>query len=333
MKYPVAFVGLEHETDIPFLKKSVPSAAFADTIGKIPNRRKTGILSIFLNTPIGKKELGLLPSLKYIITQCTGFDHIDLKECKKRGVTVYNVPDYGTQTVAEYSIFLMMALLRNFRKCEPILRTQISVNHDELRGKDSYGKTIGVVGAGRIGAHVVQIAHGIGMNILVYNHHRIPELEEKYGVSFVSMDELLKKSDVISLHLPLTKETNHIIGKKAIGKMKKGAILVNTARGGLVDIVALAEGLQSGKLGGAALDVVESEDLMAHENDILVKKMGLEKIKRAFIGNMLLEMENAIVTPHIAYNTEDALRRIAEKTVWTIKELEKGKEKLYNLVR
>ncbi|MEM3071405.1 MAG: NAD(P)-dependent oxidoreductase, partial [Candidatus Anstonellales archaeon] len=307
-------------------------ATFADTIQKLKGKKEVSLLSIFVNTVISKNELSLFPNLRYIITQSTGFDHIDIRECKRRGIRVYNIPDYGTQTVAEYSIFLMMALLRKFRKCESVLRTQVSVTHSELRGKDAYGKTLGVIGCGRIGSQVVRIAHGLGMKVLVHSHRRDSELEQKYGAKFVSFYTLIKSADIISLHLPLTRETKHIINKKTISKMKKGAIIINTARGGLVDVVALAEELQRGKLGGAALDVIESEDLIAHENDILTKKVGIDTIKRAFIGNMLLEFENVILTPHIAYNTEDAIRRIVEKTLWTINEIERGNEELYNLV-
>ncbi|MBI2079679.1 hydroxyacid dehydrogenase, partial [Candidatus Micrarchaeota archaeon] len=269
--------------------------------------------------------------LKYIVTQSTGYDHIDIETCRTKGVRVYNIPDYGTESVAEFTVLLMLALLRKFKMCENSLREHIDIGSTDLKGNEAGGKILGVIGTGRVGSHVIKIAHVLGMRIIAYNRSEIRELVAKYGVKFVRLSDLFKQSDVIILQLPLTEESYHIIDKKAISKMKKGVYIVNTARGGLVDTVALAEAIET-HVAGAALDVVEAEDLIAHESDVLKEKVNAEKIRRAFIGNMLLQRDNVIITPHVAYNTEEALRRITEKTITTIKELDNGKTDLYNLV-
>jgi len=328
----VSFIGID-TSEKNELKKHFPTAQFADEIKDIRNKNKVELLSTFIHTKISKKELEELSSLKYIITQSTGYDHIDIAACKKKGMGVYNIPDYGTESVAEYTILLILALLRKLKPSESILQRNINIENIEiLRGNELNSKVLGVVGAGRIGAYVIKIAHAFGMKIIAYNRSVIPELVKNYGVKFVSFEQLLKEADIISLHLPLISDTYHIIDKKAISKMKKGTYIVNTARGGLVDIVALAGALETKHIAGAALDVIEAEDLITHENDIIKKEVSADKIKQAFIGNMLLQKDNVIITPHVAYNTEEATRRITEKTIITIKELEKGKTGLYNRV-
>lgn len=328
----ISFIGID-KSEKDELKKKFPNAQFVEEINDIQNKNKVDALSTFIHTRISKKELENLPALKYIITQSTGYDHIDIAACKKRDIKVYNIPDYGTESVAEYTMLLMLALLRKFKPSEAILQHNINIeNIERLRGNELNGKILGIAGAGRIGAYVIRIAHAFGMRIIVYNKSAIPELGKKYNVEFVSFDNLLKESDIISLHLPLTKDTYHIIDKKAISKIKKGAFIINTARGGLIDIVALADAIEKNRIAGAALDVIEAEELIAHENDILKKEISAESVKQAFIGNMLLQKDNVIITSHVAYNTEEATRRITEKTIATIKELEKGKTDLYNRI-
>ncbi|MDO8554168.1 MAG: NAD(P)-dependent oxidoreductase [Candidatus Micrarchaeota archaeon] len=324
----IAFVGIE---DVAGMRKTFPSAQFVKDISKLNNRNKIELLSVFIDCPIGKKELQQFPSLKYVVTRSAGYDHIDLKECKKRNISVYNVPDYGTETVAEYTILLMLAALRKFKACEDSLRSKAEIKPTELQGKEAFGKILGVVGTGRIGANVIKIANAFGMKIIAYDKFGNPELK-KLGVKFVDFQELIKTSDVITLHLPLTKETYHMISEKELAKMKNGVIIINTARGGLIDIVALANAVNSGKVGGAALDVIEAEEIMTKENDVLTKNIDSSKIKQAFVGNILLQNENVIIMPHMAYNTEEALEKILEKTIITIKKLEKGKCELYNKV-
>ena len=326
----IVFLGLD-ESEKAIIKKAFPVAQIVDGIPDIKNRSKVEVLSVFINNPLSKNELLLFPSLRYIVTRSAGCDHIDLDSCKKRRIAVYNIPDYGTETVAEYTILLMLAALRKFKACEGSLMKKINMTPRELEGKEANGKVLGVVGTGRIGISVIRIAKALGMKIIAYDKRGNPELK-KSGVRFVSLQELIKTADVITLHLPLTKETYHTIGQKEIMKMKMGAIIINTARGGLIDVVALANAINTGQVGGAALDVIEAEELITHENDVLTKDIGNVKIKQAFIGNLLLQKDNVIIMPHMAYDTEEALARIIEKTMVTIKELENGKTGLYNRI-
>lgn len=324
----VTFVGLE-EQEKQKTRKIFPDAKNAENIAGAD--RNSELLSVFINDRLSKKELGSFKKLKFVVTRSTGYDHMDIKECRKRGIVVYNVPDYGTETVAEYTMLLILALLRKLKKSESILSSNAKINPKQLQGNEASGKTLGVLGTGRIGIRIIALAKAFGMEIVAYDKFPNPRLSE-HKVKRSKLEDVIKKSDIVTLHLPLTDETRHIIDKKSISKMKHGVLIINTARGGLIDIEALAAGLDSGKIGGAAMDVIEAEDLIIKENDVLQKPMENKKIRQAFIGNMLLQRDNVIITPHIAYNTEEAMARILKTTVETIKELEKGNAKLSNKV-
>ncbi|MEM3137823.1 MAG: NAD(P)-dependent oxidoreductase, partial [Thermofilaceae archaeon] len=218
------------------------------------------IISVFIYSNVGPELLEKLPKLKAIITRSTGYDHIDLEACKNRGVTVFNVPDYGSSTVAEYTILLALMLMRKMKIIGfDSLPDKSSFSLERLRGRELAGKTIGIVGTGRIGSHVAKLAHAFGMKILAYDVLENEELKKLYGVLYVDLDALLSSSDIVTLHLPLTHETRHLINTRNITKIKQGAILINTSRGGLVETEALFEALDKGILAGAALDVVEGE--------------------------------------------------------------------------
>ncbi|WFO75112.1 hypothetical protein J4526_08570 [Desulfurococcaceae archaeon MEX13E-LK6-19] len=282
------------------------------------------ILSIFIYSRITRDVLEQLPRLKAIVTRSTGYDHIDLDACRERGVEVYNIPDYGSNTVAEFTFLLIMALLRRLKE----IQESKWFDPVKLRGHELQGKTIGVVGTGRIGSYVVKLAHAFGMKILAYDIYPRKELVEKYGVKYVDLETLLKNSDIITLHLPLTKETYHLINRNNIHLIKRGAILVNTARGPLVETEALVEALDKGILAGAALDVIEGERVLREEMDIIYgrKEYSLEELKKGLEAHILMKYPNVIITPHIAYNTWEAVHRILDKTINTIKQVLEGKQ-------
>ncbi len=284
----------------------------------------TEILSIFIYSRITRDVLEQLPKLKAIVTRSTGYDHIDLDACRERGVEVYNIPDYGSNTVAEFTFLLIMALLRRLKE----IQESKWFDPVKLRGHELQGKTIGVVGTGRIGSYVVKLAHAFGMKILAYDIYPRKELVEKYGVRYVDLETLLKNSDIITLHLPLTKETYHLINRNNIHLIKRGAILVNTARGPLVETEALVEALDKGILAGAALDVIEGERVLREEMDIIYgrKEYSLEELKKGLEAHILMKYPNVIITPHIAYNTWEAVHRILDKTINTIKQVLEGKQ-------
>ncbi|MFP4400347.1 MAG: NAD(P)-dependent oxidoreductase [Candidatus Woesearchaeota archaeon] len=281
-------------------------------------------ISVFIYSKITKEILDKLPKLKVISTRSTGFDHIDIKECRKRGITVCNVPFYGENTVAEHTFALILSLSRHVHKSYVrTLRDDFSIAG--LTGFDLKGKTIGVVGGGHIGMHVARIAKGFGTKVLVYDINRQNFLSEIIGFEYADLDDLLKQSDIISLHVPYNKYTHHIIDKKKIKLMKKGAILINTARGQLIDTDALLDALDSGTIGGAGLDVLEGEELIKEEKELLHNPEKLDVWRTIVRNQRILKMDNVVFTPHNAFNSKEALLRILDTTIENIEKCEDNK--------
>ena len=282
-------------------------------------------IGIFIYSAVDKKMIDKLENLKLIVTLSTGFDHIDLKECRKRDITVCNVPHYGENTVAEHTFALILNLTRMIHKAyERTVRGDFSI--DGLRGIDLQEKVLGVVGSGSIGQHVIRIAKGFEMKVVAFDVKRNLKLAKKLGFSYVSFDELLKNSDIITLHVPYNKSTRHLIDRKAVSNMKNGALLINTARGSVIETSALLEGLQSGKIGGAGLDVLEGECFIKEEKQILSKHFLKEcDLKTVLQNHILLKQDNVIITPHNAFNSWEALHRILETTILNISSFLKKK--------
>ncbi len=283
----------------------------------------TEILAAFLESPVNKAVLDKMPRLKLVATLSTGFDHIDLTECKRRGIMVENVPTYGENTVAEHAMALLLGLTRKPFQSVKKVKEGVYDFHG-LRGVDLEGKTVGVVGTGHIGSHFVKMLSGFGVNILAYDKFPNKELVKKYGVKYVPLNTLLKKSDIVSLHTPLLPTTHHMINKDSIKLMKKGSILINTARGGLIDAEALAYALQNGQLAGAGLDVLEDENLIQNHEEV-VNCGDSCKLKTTVFNTIIIDHPNAIVTPHNAFNSAEALRRIIDVTIDNIIAFTKGK--------
>lgn len=281
------------------------------------------VISIFINSQLRKETLDKFTNLKLVLTRSTGFDHIDIDECKRRGIKLCNVPDYGDNTVAEFTFFLILSLLRGINLTR-------SVSANTAPGDELEGKTIGVVGVGRIGTKVAEIANAFGMKIL-YNSHKNNQLVDSIGGSKVELKELLNSSNVVTLHVPLTKDTYHLINKDNIKYMKKGSYLVNTSRGAVVETEAIIEGIESKTLAGAALDVIEGEEFAGKEMEIIRKGENYDLIKLALEDSILKKYDNVILTPHIAYNTHEALERIIDETLENLSNMLKGKE-LRNVV-
>lgn len=284
-------------------------------------------IGVFIYSEVTKEVLDKLPNLKFIVTMSTGYDHIDIKECAKKGITVSNVPFYGENTVAEHAIGLMLALSKNLPQA--VQRTKKGdFDLEGLEGFDLKGKTLGVIGAGHIGQHVIQIAKAIEMNVVVNNRSKDKKLEKKLGFSYVTLPTLLKHSDIITLHVPLVKATKHIISMKNIKSVKKGAYIINTARGGLIQTKALIYGLDHGILHGVALDVLEGEDDLKEERHLSKKKYTSAEKKLFKQNHLLLKDKDVLITPHSAFYTREALQRILDTTVKNIKS--KGKENKIN---
>jgi len=277
-------------------------------------------ISVFVGSLLTKEILDKFSNLKMIATRSTGFDHIDLNYCKERGIQVANVPTYGENTVAEHVFALLLTLSHRIYEAYDRLREKGVYSYEGLEGFDLKGKTIGVVGTGNIGKHTIKIAKGFEMKVIAYNKNPKLELASELGFEYKnSLDELLAESDVVSLHVPYAPETHHLINKDNILKMKKGAILINTARGGVVETDALVKALRSGHLGGAGLDVFEEEGAIKDEMGYLLKGEEKTDLKVLLENHILIDMNNVIVTPHSAFNTREAKERILNITAKNIK--------------
>ena len=288
-------------------------------------------LGVFIYSKVDQNVISKAPNLKLIVTLSTGFDHIDLNECRKKGIVVCNVPHYGENTVAEHTFALILNLTRKIHKAyERTVKGDFSI--EGLRGIDLQGKTIGVVGSGSIGQHVIRIAKGFEMDVIAYDKFQNEKLAKSLGFGYVSIDNLLKNSDIITLHVPYDKSTHHLIDQKAISKMKKGVLIINTARGAIIDTNALLEGVQSGKIAGAGLDVLEEECFIKEEKQILSKHFLKEcDLKTVLQNHILLKQDNVIITPHNAFNSREALQRILDTTILNISSF--LKKKSINVVR
>lgn len=228
------------------------------------------------------------------------------------------MPTYGENTIAEHTFALILNLSRKVHKS--YLRTlQGDFRIDDLRGFDLKGKTLGIIGGGHIGMHVIKIAKGFGMHVLVNGHHPNHFMSDLLHYNYVELDELLQKSDIISLHVPLTKETQYLIGTEEINRMKQGVIIINTSRGAVINTDALFEGLQSGKIGGAGLDVIEGEELIKEEAQLHKDNKHKEKWRLLYEDQQILRMPNVVFTPHNAFNSQEALERILDTTIENIK--------------
>lgn len=277
------------------------------------------IVAPFIYTPLTAEVMAKLPNLKLIATRSTGFDHIDVPAAQSKGIVVCNVPFYGENTVAEHAWALILALSRNI--CTSYDRTKAgSFSFAGLRGFDLKDKTLGIIGGGHIGQHVARIAQGFAMKVLVFDPKQDEALAAGLGFSYVSLSELLEKSDVITLHAPYNKQTHHLLNQQNLKLIKPGAILINTARGGLVDTAALLAVLESGQLAGAGLDVLEEECYIKEESQLLSPEFHKTCDYPTLIADhILIRKPNVIITPHNAFNSQESIKRILDTTLDNIK--------------
>lgn len=284
------------------------------------------VLSIFVNSVVDKNQLNKFPNLKHIVARSTGIDHIDIEEARSRGITISYIPGYGQNTIAEFAFALLLVLSRKILDSAKRVREEGLFSQDsKLRGFDLCGKTIGVVGVGKIGEFMIRQARGFGMNVLAFDVSPREDLARELNFSYVPFEELLQQSDVVSFHLPYTKETHHILNMGNIEKMKTGSILINTARGGLIETKALAKALHDGILGGVGLDVLEEEMYVNDEAKLfLAKNSNDEEMRTVLENNYIIDHPHAIVTPHNAFNTNEALKRILDTAIQNINAFQAG---------
>ena len=327
----IAFFDLEPWEEAYFSKRLArhalsffPTKIHDSRLGKAA---KADAIAAFIFSPVNGPTIKRFPNLKLVTTMSTGFDHIDLVECRKRGITACNVPAYGDNTVAEHAFALLLAIARKLP--ESVDRTRRgNFSREGLRGFDLKGKTIGIVGTGKIGKHAARIAHGFQMAVLAYDPFPDHALEAELGMQYVTLEKLLAESDIVTLHAPLTAKTKHIIGAKALSRTKHGLVLINTSRGGLIDTRALLRALENGHVGYAGLDVLEEEDFIREEKELLSKNFRhTADFQTVLEDHALLSHPRVIVTPHTAFNSQEALERILETTAENIEAFLAGKPK------
>ncbi len=267
-------------------------------------RAKDADVIMIANMPLKGEVIRACKNLKFIDVAFTGVDHVDLEAAKESGVAVSNASGYSNESVAELVIGMTLSLLRNVPQVDA--RCRAGKTKDGLVGRELAGKTVGIIGTGAIGSRVAELFHAFGCEILAYDLY--PKANGPEYMQYADMDEVLAGSDIVTLHCPLTAESKGLINEETIGKMKKGAILINAARGPVVDSEALAKALQDGTVGGAGIDVFETEPPLNTDHP-------------------LLHTPNTIVTPHIAFASEESMELRAEIVFESLKLWMDGKQR------
>jgi len=275
-------------------------------------------VSIFVNDDACKEVIEKLASLgvKYIANRAAGYDHISLPTADELNIGVGYAPEYSPYAIAEHTVALILGLNRKLIQADQ----KISLNNyslDNLIGFDLNNKTVGIIGLGKIGGIVAKILNGFGCKLLGYDLYPNQEYVEKYGLKYVTLDEIYLHSDIISLHTPLTNTTKYMINEKTISLMKKGVMIINTARGGLINTQDAINGIKNGQIGYLGLDVYEKEKglfFYDHSQDLLQDD----------IFSRLLTLPNVLITGHQAFLTENALTNIADATIYNLSSFEQG---------
>lgn len=287
------------------------------------------VISTFIYSDLSAEVLKRFSNLKMISTRSTGFDHIDLEYCREKNITISNVPTYGDNTVAEHVFGLLLTISHNLIPAiDRTRRGDFSLKG--LQGFDLEGKTLGVIGTGNIGQHVIRIAKGFEMKVLAFDAAPKKELAEDYGFRYVDLDALLRNSDIITLHVPGNEKTYHLLSEKEFATMKDGVVLINTARGSVVNVHALAGAIADGKVAAAGLDVLPEEPAIREEMELLrsiFRKKKEQNIETLLADHVLLRLRNVYITPHSGFNTREAVERILHTTVENITAFAEGNPK------
>ena len=293
------------------------------------------VLSTFIYTAVDAEFLKSHPQLRLIVTRSTAADHLPLSACRERGIVIANVPKYGDTTVAEHTFALILALSRRLRHVMLAPKSG-RFSYEATRGFDLAGKTLGIVGMGHIGQHVAELARAFRMKVLASDLERPPELARTLDFTFVPLADLLTQAHIISLHNSLTPASYHLLNRETLAQCRRGVLIINTARGALIDSQALREALDSGQVGGAGLDVLQDERVMrAPVSNIIaadiVKHLRsdaqahdardadrVRELQELMLGDSLLSRSNVVFTPHVAFNSVEAIQRLQEVTVENI---------------
>jgi D-lactate dehydrogenase len=302
-----AFEGLQNDHDVIFENAKLS----AETASK---HADADIISTFIYSNLDRDILKAFPNLKLIATRSTGFDHIHLETCAEQDIRVANVPTYGENTVAEHVFALLLAIAHNL--IEAVDRTRRgNFSMAGLRGFDLQGKTMGIIGTGHIGRHVARIAKGFAMDVVAFDIAPDEAAADEIGYRYIGFKDVLKTADVVSLHVPATKATHHMIAAEEFDCMKDGSILINTARGSVVHVRSLVGALSTGKVAAAGLDVLPEEPVIREEAELLRSAFNREHDMESLLADhILLRLRNVVITPHSAFDTHEAVNRILHTT-------------------
>lgn len=299
------------------------------------------IISAFIYSTITPEFLAGHPHLRLICTRSTATDHLPMEACRERSVSVANVPNYGDTTVAEHTFALLLALSRRLRQVM-VTPKGGRFSYEAARGFDLAGKTMGIIGMGRIGQQVAELAKAFRMKVLAYDVDPAHEAARALNFTFVPLEELLTQSHILTLHASLSPATFHILNRETIARCREGVLIINTARGPLIDTVALREALDSGHVGGAGLDVLEDERVMRQSASNIIAADIVEhlrsdaqakdardadrvrELQELMLGDALLARSNVVFTPHVAFNSVEAIERLETVTVENIKAFAAG---------
>jgi D-lactate dehydrogenase len=316
-----------HPTDEDAFRAALPAPDFdlvlteqgltAETAGLAHDAQ---VIGMHVTSPVTAEVMQTMPQLRHVACRSTGYDHVDRTYTDSHDITVSSVPRYGESTVAEYAFLLLLAAARKLMLSAHSVRFG-GGDPEKLMGHDLNGRTIGVIGTGKIGRHAIAIAKGFGMDVVAYDPFPNDAAARELGFRYLPLDELLAAADYLTLHAPATPETHHLLDATAFGRMKRGVILVNTARGSLIETAALIDALEQGIVGAAALDVIEGEEYLqlAPELSLLQRPQIGDEAKAVLGIDILHKLPNVLITAHNAYNTAEALGRIRDTTVANIK--------------
>ena len=301
------------------------------------------IVSVFLTNTVDAAFVAAHPQLKMICTRSNSTDHLDAAALRERGVAVCNIGNYSETSVAEHTFALILALSRRLREVMASANAPTRFSYEETRGFDLCGRTIGIIGMGHIGQRVATLAHAFQMKVIAHDVETPEDVARTLQFEFVTLDELLARADVITLHATLSSRTFHILNREAFARCKPGAIVINTARGALIDTAALRDALDSGAIGGAGLDVLQDErvlrdtaahiiadDIIRHlRSDALASEAHdaerVRELEALMLADAVLQRKNVVFTPHVAFNSEEAVARRNQSTVENIAAFLAGK--------
>ena len=290
--------------DAVFVKESL-------NLDNVSQYREAEIICINVFSKINKELLDKFSNLKLIASMTTGFDHIDLEECKNRNIIVSNVPSYSNESVAEHAMALLFTISKRIHICNQELE-KCSIDMPKLMGFELKNKIVGLIGTGSIGLHMAKLCKGVGMKVIAFDIHKNEDVAETVGFEYVELDKLFRESNIISLHVPLNEHTKHILNKEQFNVMKQGVVIINTSRGELINSEALLEALDSEKIDFAGLDVFEDEDFVCKSPNSISRKIMTHK--------------KVVATPHSAFNTVEAINSLFDVTLKNINLFLEGKD-------